>query len=74
MINEAPNNYVLGAGKVYFNQFKDEDPLNAMGLRYLGSTSEFNLTSETETLQHQNSEGGMRHVDMEVPLSTTITG
>ena len=74
MINEAPNNYVLGAGKVYFNQFKDEDPLKAMGLRYLGSTSEFNLTSETETLQHQNSEGGMRHVDMEVPLSTTMTG
>ena len=68
------NNYTLGAGKVYFNLFPDEDPTRAKGFRYLGSTSEFNLTQESDTLEHKNSEGGMIYTDEEIPISTTMSG
>lgn len=71
---QKANNYTLGAGKVYFEQWVDENPNNTKGYRYLGSTSEFSLTSESEMLDHMSSEGGMRFVDAQVQTSSSLTG
>ena len=68
------NDYVLGAGKVEFNLFPQNDATKAKGFRYLGSTSEFNLTKESETLEHKNSESGLTFTDAEVVTSSTLSG
>ena len=68
------NNYTLGAGKIFFDQWEGEDPKKRRGFMYLGSTSDFTLTSEAELLEHMNSEGGMRYVDAQVQTSSSMTG
>lgn len=75
IINRGKSNeYVLGSGKVEFNLFPKGDAAKAMGYRYLGSTSEFNLTKESETLEHKNSESGLTFTDAEIVTSSTMSG
>lgn len=69
--NATPN-YTLGRGKVYFARFATGQTPGPF--RYIGNTPEFNLTIESETLDHFSSDEGIREKDDSVPLEVTRTG
>lgn len=72
----AIDNYVLGKGKVYFDPFTSGTTTKT-GERFLGNVPEFNLSIESEKLDHYSSKGGLREKDrtvtLEVNRSATIT-
>lgn len=65
-------NYTLGRGKVYFARFTTGQTPGPF--RYIGNTPEFNLTIESQTLDHYSSDEGIREKDDSVPLEVTRTG
>ncbi|WP_199725244.1 phage tail tube protein [Gemmobacter lutimaris] len=67
------NNYTLGRGEIYFAR---RDPVTKAlgGERYLGNTPEFNLTFESENLEHFSSDRGIREKDRSVILQITRSG
>lgn len=69
----APQNYTLGRGKIYFSRFKPGTQI-PVGFRYIGNTPEFNMTIESENLDHFSSDQGIREKDDSVPLEVTRTG
>jgi hypothetical protein len=69
----AQDNYTLGRGKVYFSRFKS-DGTTFEGFRYLGNTPEFGLSIEQDTLDHYNSDEGIKEKDDSVPLEVNRTG
>ena len=69
----ATKNYTLGRGKVHFSRFKTGTQIPS-GFFYIGNTPEFNLTIESETLDHYSSDEGIREKDDSVPLEVTRTG
>lgn len=69
----AAKNYTLGRGKIHFSRFKTGTQTPA-GFFYIGNTPEFNLTIESETLDHFSSDEGIREKDDSVPLEVTRTG
>ena len=64
------SDYNLGRGKVYFAE------LDANGIpksyRFMGNAPEFNISMETETLEHQSSTGGLKVTDKEVVISQKV--
>lgn len=66
-------NYVLGRGKAYFDPYAPGTK-NKTGERYLGNTTEFNLTVESETLDHYDSDQGVRTKDDSVILELNRNG
>jgi hypothetical protein len=66
-------NYTLGKGRLYFDQFA-LGTKTKQGERYLGNTPEFNLTSESEELEHFSSDAGVRVKDDSVLLELTRSG
>lgn len=71
-------NYTLGRGRVFFDRFPSNDAVTAStrgtGERYLGNTPEFSTTSESENLDHFDSDSGVRVKDASVQLSLNRTG
>lgn len=67
------NNYTLGRGEIYFAR---KDPTTGLlgGERYLGNTPEFNLSFESEELEHYSSDRGIRELDKSVILQITRGG
>lgn len=67
------NNYTLGRGELYFAR---RDPATGRlgGERYIGNTTEFNLTAEEEKLEHFSSDRGIRVKDASVTLQVNYTG
>lgn len=66
-------NRVLGKGKLYFDQFAS-GTTNKQGRRYLGNTPEFGISVESETLDHFDSDDGVRVKDDSVTLETNRSG
>ena len=70
--------YVLPNGRIEFNVFPltngTADKSKAKGFRYLGSCKELTLTQESEMLEHKSSECGLNKTDLEVPISSKLTG
>jgi hypothetical protein len=69
----ASTNYTLGRGKVYFDRFVPGTTTKT-GERYLGNTTEFNLTVTTESLDHFDSDQGLRVKDQTVLLEVSRAG
>lgn len=71
-------NYVLGRGRVMFDPFTAGTVVTAAtfgtGERYLGNTTEFNITTESTKLDHFNSDAGLRVKDKSVVLEVNRTG
>ncbi len=67
-------NYILGKGKVFFGQFAPGTRTVVSGQRYFGNTPEFNTTSESESLDHFDADGGIRVKDDSVPLELNRSG
>lgn len=64
----APGDYNLGRGKLYLASLSSGVPDDG-GWRDLGNCTEFNVSVEVETLEHQSSREGLKVVDKEVTLS-----
>lgn len=67
-------NYALGRGKLFFAMFAAGTMLASGGQRYFGNTPEFSTTSESEELEHFDSDNGVNVKDDSVTLSNTRTG
>ena len=71
-------NYTLGRGRVFFDRFPANSVVSALtkgsGERYLGNTPEFSMTSESEDLEHYDSDSGVRVKDSAVQLSLNRSG
>lgn len=71
-------NYTLGRGRVFFDRFAPNVVVGATtrgeGERYIGNTPEFTLTSESEELDHYDSDAGVRVKDASVQLSLDRSG
>jgi hypothetical protein len=59
-------NYTLGRGKLYFD--------DGTGQRYIGNTPEISLSSEQESLEHFDSDNGVKQKDASVLLSLARSG
>lgn len=66
-------NYTLGRGELYFDKFAP-NTRNKTGERYLGNSPELNLTTESETLDHFNSDRGIRVKDKSILLEKSDSG
>ena len=67
-------NLTLGKGELHFATFGDNLTQIPGGFRFLGNCPEFNLTVETESLDHYSSTGGIRVKDDSVTLEINTTG
>jgi len=66
-------NYTLGRGKISFARFAPGTQ-RPDGFAYFGNTPEFNLTIESEVLDHFSSDEGIREKDDSIPLQVNRTG
>ena len=66
-------NYTLGRGELYFGAFKPNTRIPD-GQIYIGNTTEISLTTETESLDHYDSDHGIRVKDDSVLLEKNTTG
>lgn len=66
-------NYTLGRGELHFDKFVP-GTFNKTGERYLGNTPELNRSTESETLDHFNSDRGIRVKDKSVLLEKSDSG
>lgn len=69
----ATKNYVLGRGKLYFDQYA-AGTQNLTGERYIGSTPSFGISIESSTLDHMSMEEGVKVNDRSVLLDITRSG
>ena len=66
-------NYTLGRGELHFDKFAP-GTFNKTGERYLGNTPELNRTTESENLDHFNSDRGIRVKDKSIVLEKNDSG
>lgn len=67
-------NYVVGRGKLYFDQFLAGTKTPSGSERYLGNSPELALSQSEEKLDHFNSDGGIRVKDASISLQTDMSG
>lgn len=77
----AGKNYVLGRGRLYFDRFSPAQVAAGIvaatkgeGELYFGNTPELSMTSSEETLDHFDSDEGIRIKDASVSLQLDRTG
>lgn len=73
MPNYEPN-YVVGRGRLYFDQFLSGSNTSVAGEMYFGNTPELTMNTDSETLDHYSSESGLRNLDMTILLEMTQGG
>jgi hypothetical protein len=66
-------NYALARGEVYFDRFAP-GTTDITGEMYFGNTPEVNTTTESEELEHFDSDHGVNEKDDAVTLSQDMTG
>lgn len=67
------NNYTLGRGKLYFARFKTGTTTPG-GERYLGNSPDVSFSSDSQRLDHYNSDSGVRIKDASVLLQMDYAG
>jgi len=67
------NNYTLGRGEVHFGQYKPGTTVPG-GERYLGNSPELSYSASQETLDHWNSDRGIKVKDASVTLQQDYSG
>jgi len=73
MADVPDNNYVVGAGKIYFDQFVD-DTFDTTGERYLGNTPALTLSLSIDKLDHYGSDYAVKVKDASITLQEDSTG
>jgi hypothetical protein len=61
-------NYVVGRGKLYFDQFLPGTKTFSGNERYLGNSPELSMSQDEETLDHYSSDSGIKVKDATVEL------
>jgi hypothetical protein len=69
----ATQNRTLGRGRLYFDAF-EQGTTTKTGERYIGNTPSLSLTVESESLDHYDSDAGVRVKDDSVLLQLNRTG
>ena len=69
----ANKQYTLGRGRLYFDAFLPNTKTKT-GERYFGNTPSLSLTIESESLDHYDSDAGVRVKDDSVLLQLNRTG
>ena len=67
------NNYVVGRGRLFFGQFRP-NTRTPRGQLYFGNTPALSLAQDEETLDHYNSDAGVRQKDASVTLQNDSSG
>lgn len=67
------DNYVLGRGRLYFAPFQTGTQTPSH-MRYIGNTSEINISISSDILAHYSSESGVREKNDSVTVQTDRTG
>ena len=67
-------NYVVGRGRLFFNQFAVGTKTLSGGSRYLGNSPELSLSQDEEKLDHYNSDSGLKVKDASVSLQNDQSG
>jgi len=67
-------NYVLGSGELFFAPFAPGTRVPAEGQGYFGNTTEINLSVESDTLDHFDTDHGIRTKDDSVLLEKNMSG
>lgn len=67
-------NYVVGRGRLFFNQFLPSTKTISGGSRYLGNSPELTLSQDEEKLDHYTSDSGLKVKDASVSLSNDQSG
>lgn len=67
-------NYVVGRGRLFFEQFLNGSRVARGAERYLGNSPELSLSQSEETLDHFNSDEGIRVKDASISLQNDLTG
>lgn len=65
--------YVIGKGKVYFDQFKPGTKIGT-GERYFGNTPELTTSADAETLDHYDADEGLNVKDESITTANNLTG
>lgn len=73
MADVPVNDYVVGRGRLFFGQFKP-NTRTPRGQRYFGNTPALSLSQDEETLDHYNSDAGVRVKDASVTLQNDSSG
>lgn len=69
----SDKNYVLGRGELFFDRMLPNTK-TLTGERFLGNSTVFNITIESEKLDHFSSTGGLREKDDSVVVQLNRTG
>jgi hypothetical protein len=64
------NNYVIGRGRLYFDRFDASGA--STGFRYLGNTPAISITKDSQTLDHYDSDSGLKVKDKSVTLQEDV--
>lgn len=67
-------NYVVGRGRLFFNKFLPGTKTLSGGSRYLGNSPELSLSQDEETLDHYNSDSGLKVKDASISLQNDQSG
>lgn len=70
---EKANNYILGRGKYYFNQFAPGTQVGT-GERYFGNAPAGTINVQANTLDHYNSDSPIKEIDDSVTLQVDRKG
>lgn len=72
------NNYVLGRGEIRFDKLDPDSlklgTLSYLGERYFGNTTQFDISIETQSLDHYDSDHGINVMDDTVDTQIDRTG
>lgn len=66
-------NYVVGAGKLFFNKFLTGTKTLSGGARYLGNSPELTSSQNEDKLDHYNSDSGIKVKDASVTLQNDLS-
>jgi hypothetical protein len=66
-------NYVVGAGKLFFNKFLTGTKTLSGGSRYLGNSPELTSSQNEDKLDHYNSDSGIKVKDASITLQNDLT-
>ena len=74
LAKQLQKQYTVPRGRVSVSEFRNDDPRQLEGLRYIGNTPAFDITFSAESLEHEDADGGFAEIDDETILKISEEG
>ncbi len=74
LLKQLQKQYTVPRGRVSISEFRNDDPRQLEGLRYIGNTPAFDITFSAESLEHEDADGGFAEIDDETILKISEEG